>query len=479
MAQRSLPRIPADVLWWNDSTVVLECPFCDNIHSHGSLYSIGQTFDYSQSSTRIPHCHLAGPLQSYFFRFPLGKYEIDKERFRYTVLDKQRYPHVFSDELSGSDFTVKKLTDPLHDLLHEDHCSNNCPAIWNIDRNGKRCSHVMAWFWSFCVTNSFRELKVLLGNNSKDFVNTIDGERNTGLHLAAMEGHTQTIEFLHDQGSRLNAKNSLKRTPLMEASLWGRWEAVRYLLLAGAELHHRDTLGRDAQDLALDDLRNIQARRAKSPLLSQTLSEREKIAFSQRNIYLLLCESTRGKPPTATESGPTNRFKFISSLHQTELIESRASWPVSSPKTVAILQREGSSSDVSAHSGWVHQETRVGEHGLLTLGGQEWTIKVLDLCKFLEYELVNHDHDGHRPGAYYACHAEMQLMTYFISRHVILDHEKTGWLEKLAAIEPDKEERPRKATIIVSKPPCEECRRFREHILQRVDVDFTIAHRAA
>lgn len=85
-------------------------------------------------------------------------------------------------------------------------------------------------------------------------------------------------------------------------------------------------------------------------------------------------------------------------------------------------------------SGWSHPPVQS-----LRVGGQQWTDDVFYISQVVGYRLASdnsRDHD--EEGRYHACHAEKQLIAYFIYRHVLLprdgfpDSELEGDMEQIA-----------------------------------------------
>nr|XP_044989032.1 ankyrin repeat domain-containing protein 33B isoform X2 [Jaculus jaculus] len=74
-------------------------------------------------------------------------------------------------------------------------------------------------------------------------VNWQDNEGNTALITAAQAGHATITNYLlnYFPGLDLERRNAFGFTALMKAAMQGRTECVRALLLAGADIHARDT----------------------------------------------------------------------------------------------------------------------------------------------------------------------------------------------------------------------------------------------
>ncbi|EOO03073.1 putative tpr domain-containing protein [Phaeoacremonium minimum UCRPA7] len=102
-------------------------------------------------------------------------------------------------------------------------------------------------FNSDCILNDLCGVAFLLQTFKDDsFVSYRDESGVNCIALAAVEGHGQMIQFLHDKGGDLNNSDNRGRTPLMEAALWGRVKAVDILLERDADTRAKDRKGRRA-----------------------------------------------------------------------------------------------------------------------------------------------------------------------------------------------------------------------------------------
>lgn len=63
------------------------------------------------------------------------------------------------------------------------------------------------------------------------------GYKQTPLHLAAMEGHAESVKYLLSVGAEVDAKNVVGWTPLLWASATGATECVEILVEAGADVN--------------------------------------------------------------------------------------------------------------------------------------------------------------------------------------------------------------------------------------------------
>ncbi|KAM3524022.1 hypothetical protein MY4038_007927 [Beauveria bassiana] len=160
-------------------------------------------------------------------------------------------------------------------------------------------------------------------------------------------------------------------------------------------------------------------------------------------------------------------------------------------KAAAVLHRGRNLPDVSAMSGWAHDD----ESDKPFVSGNEWTAKVLSLSRRFNLQLQPSDCDGDKVGRYEASHAEKQLFAYLMDRHWFIKDEmilpdqmdelaesaanldiqdsdearsrqrervRKEKLGKLYEIRPA--DRLKKAAIMANKPICEECKRFIQEV---------------
>lgn len=96
---------------------------------------------------------------------------------------------------------------------------------------------------------NLRAIELLLSHGADLKARQIAGA--TPLHLAAgRSGDPEVIRLLLARGAEVDALNGLKMTPLFNAAATGRLAIVELLLAAGANPRHKDSLGREARQLA-------------------------------------------------------------------------------------------------------------------------------------------------------------------------------------------------------------------------------------
>jgi hypothetical protein len=105
-----------------------------------------------------------------------------------------------------------------------------------------------------------------------------------------------------------------------------------------------------------------------------------------------------------------------------------------------------------------------------------WMPAVLELGCLIGFKIdPSSNDDRHLPGSYYACHAEAQLMYFFIHRNYLFrdyhdgDTVQDDFLQLFML-----QERNRSAQIIISSPPCPSCRSLADHISRTLGVNFDL-----
>jgi hypothetical protein len=133
-------------------------------------------------------------------------------------------------------------------------------------------------------------------------------------------------------------------------------------------------------------------------------------------------------------------------------------------RTVAILHEGGLSKPIIAVSGW-ERDSMSGLDYLIK--GEKWTEEVRKLCKDIGHDLESHNWDMNQEGRYYACHAEKQVMTYFLKKHSV---RRQDTVERLQTLQP--QQHPQEAWIALDSKPCDDCIIFQGAVQDAYDVTF-------
>lgn len=438
----------ADVIWWDaDSYYYIQCPFCEGVHRHG--------INWNADKLRYSHCQEG---ESYLCCFPMNDqgevaYEIDKRRGRYTNIcvshdsdteDDNDVDHLAIELAQKATVAVQK------EETYADIDKDSREVVTIVPGHGidpfeqKRILEPI----SDCVTGDTKAVRRYLETSSEAnlFVRGRDSMGKTTLISAAAEQTSEMVSLLIEYEAEVNAVDNYGRSALMEAALFGWVDNVKVLLQHNAERSIRDDHNRQAIDLARDHYRNrreryVRTRGGFNSPLNQRLGYIEdtfKRDIDRQEIVRLLSGENRkskivfGSPPTLSQS---RSYSFTPSPTQDSLIFHGPieEYPITRcKKTVARLERGGKFPSIGAMSGWSH-----GSVQYLRVDGRQWTDDVFYISKVVGHRLPSDRCDWGRKGQYNACHAEKQLIAYFIDRHVLLrrdghtDSELEGKIEQV------------------------------------------------
>ncbi|EAW25755.1 Ankyrin repeat protein [Aspergillus fischeri NRRL 181] len=284
-----------------------------------------------------------------------------------------------------------------------------------------------------CVNGNTRAVQKYLETSSDAqlFIRGRHPDGKTALIIAAVEQSPEMVSILLEHGAEVNTVDSYGRSSLMEAALFGRIGNVEVLLEHGADKNARDRENRAAVDFARDHHKNKQERyeRAGGDLTSNQrpcyIEDTFKRDIDRQKIIRLLSGENRkskivcGSPPTLSQS---KSYSFSPSLTRDSLVLRGPieEYPIArSWKTVARLERGGEFPSVGAMSGWSH-----GSLQPLRVDGRQWTDDVFYISEVTGHRLPSHPNDRWKDGEYNACHAEKQLIAYFIDRHAFLPRDR-------------------------------------------------------
>ncbi|KAK1753261.1 DYW family of nucleic acid deaminases-domain-containing protein [Echria macrotheca] len=479
----------AKVVWWDYSSMYVRCPICDEIHRHGFPASS----DYATTHRRLPHCGQV-TLREYRIQFPLKDdepvYEIDKQRALFVAGGEDPTEYFLKREGNRLPTSVPNTSNlrrwtEATEMVHVD-----LPGLdggWDFRKidgvasamvQGK-IEYVREYLESSAEADIFlRGVQAQHIEYPKDYERSDDDSDvyvsgETALHMAACEMYPEIVELLLGNGADPNIVNGDDRTPLAEAALWGRLDNVEVLLKYGAKKElecMRDGQRLLAVDFAKPGRANADERYRRSGQARvdefYRLSGREQKFYEntyQRDkdrkaiVRLLEDEESRDREKLAG-------FVFTNSFGPESLLTLIAHFEIPNRlKTVGVLYRGRDFPVMAAMSGWSHRERPDAN---IQIAGVDWTEKVHRLCQIVGHRLEPHDYDQGEPGRYHACHAEKQLIAFFVHKHVFLPHE-TEWnpsLEEPSLEEPSLEERLHGLTIEeLPEEQYEKLQRARDH----------------
>ena len=493
-------KFSADVLWWDSSDVHVQCPFCGSIHRHG--------FEHRYDNVRrVSHCDTGAEFGSYTFKYPFSQnpdstaYEIDKLSKLYVALGASP-PQPEQDSLVGAlagmkldqkpTMTLPSWGDATETVIVDDNDIHfrRLRQVFGGDPTFemKRIEHISSQMIMFGNVNYVREYLDSSPENHL-FIHGVDKEGKTALQYAACEKYPAIVELLLERGADLNHQDKEGRTPLMEAALWGLYKNVELLLKNGANKDLMDNDSLKAVDLATPSDRNEEERYRRSGGKHQVYKEVTYIANQARRMIVSILKGDVGDQSPPVANGTIgNQFLFLKTSDRISdrirLYSLVDEYELPTPyKTIAFLERGGKYPSIAAMSGWSHGKT------IPLVSGEDWTSEVIRIAEIIGHALIPDNKDNGKPGQYHACHAEKQLIAYFISKHVFLEPEtrapkkpleypgddeskEGGTLHELAAKAPPVSLK--EARILVSSPPCSDCKRFINVVNAKLDLRISV-----
>ena len=102
------------------------------------------------------------------------------------------------------------------------------------------------------IEGNIRAIKKLVNSKGITCLEAKDEEAGASpLHCAALSGHRETVEFLINNNTNVNASDNGGETPLHCASAGGHIEIIRLLIARGADVNIRNAEGASVLDCAL------------------------------------------------------------------------------------------------------------------------------------------------------------------------------------------------------------------------------------
>jgi hypothetical protein len=461
-----LPK--ALVLRWNIQTLQARCPFCLYSHTHGYAGPLrGETVDPTKpgwklrlhGTRRRSDCADVDEGGDYTFVFPdtsdpVAKgygWEVNDGSSGFVAVDnggmvvvpindwidgRTLLPQYQNQPLDSADFDdagaeMSSLADAANGLNLEDSTGEEDPyktgdPVW--DEMFSEPAWRQKFYMTCCAEMNISQLEMLHRRYPNDnFVGCVDYEGDNGSLLAASdENGLEQLRWHHGRGASITHANRYGRTPLMEAALWGRLEAVQYLASQIIDLDVRDGNEMRAVDLAANTARNTKEKTER--LRFGNYREAPDADRRRRQIEELLKRLTPSPSETSasTSSNPQGTACFNRN-HDGTIEVYRPQMLLQPPlgrdgrlqtqKAFATLDRGPNYPFINAMSGYSHAGwTNV-------LDNSVWTDKADSLRASL----------GLQRDIAAAAHVEPQLLAYLLDRHSL--HTLTDFTERRRLLE--------------------------------------------
>ena len=301
-------------------------------------------------------------------------------------------------------------------------------------------------FCSLCVCNSIEEVRRILAKtaDAHTLVNRNTTFGGQPLLLAVVEeGHDEIVDILLQHGAYLESKDGYGNTALLRALHFGRGLLAERLISAGADIdatnNDSETVSKKARASLEDQKESIRFEslmiHPREPPLIEVEFDKTRI---QKNIDARMKEVCALQRIIASYEQKQARKQFLLQLRQisemygeeqaifveqngelddrtllVRLLDRIADTPRATEwKTVACLARGTALPWSFAVSGY-SSSTPDG-----ALHRPTWNNRVFDLARLIGHNLPADYRDGNeRVGSFYACHAEKQLLAYFVWNH--------------------------------------------------------------
>ena len=490
---------PAFVLNWSSTRVEILCPFasCDQkVHCHG--YSSPTE---NHLTTRAAHC--CPPRQLHYrlvFPFeddPLVRnfgFFLDRQTLRWTsIADELEDPRDNEEgEILPTLLAKTQISEPSHQcILDGEDADQFVLACLNNDYD--LCKHELE--------TSKQPETLVKGKESHD--------GQTALSLACEQGHLKIAELLCEYGAELDSMDNSGQTPLMLAIINGWGQTASYLARLGASLFVSDNNGtpliRRAKT-AFQKLSQLEWSRAKTPIYSTGIGSSDATEqVDSRNCALGMIKRRKEglkqvidrywalKPERDIEKSALTKCEVDSTFHIIQRNEAHSpqisfskvifeTHMANESKAFAFLDRGRPFDHIQAAAVSGYTAGKVGSTDGC-LNRDLWSSRVMKYCKVIGHELQQVDQYGRRvPERYHACHAEKQLMAYFLWMHTSLDwkFEESNddgeiWgncceINELETCKPDIASM--RKDIYVSRKPCSDCKLFQQRLHEKADILF-------
>ncbi|PTB41081.1 hypothetical protein M441DRAFT_47557 [Trichoderma asperellum CBS 433.97] len=518
--KRNLPPPAAIVLCWDARDATVLCPFCDKTHKHAFTHfkkdnrgriiqdDCGRYVYDGPSATqrdyRRPLCDQmhAGLNLQYVILFPFEydrvkglSYEIEQrldadgrvqvERFRTVSMRR-----TISNALEAFESCSLDEAPEEREIINLQSLSldtGDYEVTTRLNRNGEdiadtqRASELVT---AAACSGDLDGLKRVLDNSPdrNGLLQLKDQDGRSLLSLAASNGHHEVAEYLLEAGSDINVMDDKGRTPLMEAALWGYPRIVGMLLQAGSDKRLTDQRGMMAINLAEESERNDFERHKRSANYSEN-------PFLKKKDRTLIRGLLKTQPPRRI-SAPlrpcTLQHAYFYRSYEAgtiSLVTPLRGMHISAPwKTAAILFRGDAFPPIAAlsgHTDLLGTEFSSPEDGFKMLNQGHWAYESLRMAaEDIDVPFEPHANDGKDGpmGIYNACHAEAQLMCFFVKKNYLFRDYAKGEInvvdDFLQLFMLQQQQKKLRAEIFVSNAPCRSCINLKNRIFERLKIEF-------
>ncbi|KAH9205437.1 hypothetical protein DL95DRAFT_470590 [Leptodontidium sp. 2 PMI_412] len=369
-------------------------------------------------------------------------------------------------------------------------------------------------FVSECVNGDLVACKrrLELSEHSETLVQGKDPrDGKTALSCVCEEGHLEVVDLLCQHGADLESVDNEGLTPIMLATLNGHGKTAYYLAQLGASLFVMDNNGTTVIEMAktaFQELNELEWSKATIPIYSsgmgspdgmeqvekrnaalRRIKERKEGLRHVIDLYMALKPERNIQERALTERKEGNTFSIIqlNETHRPRVLFNKTLFETTMAKenkAFAFLDRGRPFEHIQATavSGYTAGECG-NDDGCLDRS--LWTSRVMEYCKVIGHELQRVDQYGRTVSEIsQACHAEKQLMAYFLWMHTTLDQDFEDsnddgeiWgncyeIGDLGTCKPNVASM--KKDIYVSREPCRDCTRFQKRLHEKAGILFNL-----
>ncbi|KAK4935086.1 hypothetical protein LTR10_023786 [Elasticomyces elasticus] len=211
------------------------------------------------------------------------------------------------------------------------------------DRNGRT-------FLARACNNNDLELAKLKFDERPEELNVADNAGNTPLQIAALEGHTEIVQFLLEKGCEVDTLNIDKETPLIDSVENGHLEVIRLLLEHGANPRLGNAKGEEPYELVKEsdenyaEIRRLIAEAKDKPVSRRISVDQTDAPRDNHSSRAASAASPRDSPPILGPKSPPAFGSALGSRRRTGRSESTRNdllWQANTQENLTRLAAKG------------------------------------------------------------------------------------------------------------------------------------------